>query len=217
MSFAPPGGAAAQLARNWDLIATGWSDRMNFTNANGEQVNVRWISPYKTYQLYKAHPEYFVYGPAQQTAQYTSSVNASKLLQETIQADYVRLDSKFFDNRLSLVAGARYERTSDRGEGPLNDIGATYRKDAQGNFLRDSAGKLIPVTTDAFAKAQLQLKDRGSHSAKKYDGLFPSVNASFSLTSNLIMRAGYAKTIGRPELSEIIPGITVTDPDSPAT
>ena len=31
------------------------------------------------------------------------------------------------------------------------------------------------------------------------------------------MRAAYAKTIGRPTLAEIIPGITITDPDSPAT
>lgn len=217
MTFTPPGGAAAQLARNWDFIADGWSERKSFVNANGDPFNVRWISPAKVYQLSQVHPEYFVYGTAQKAAQYTAAVNASKLLQETIQADYIRLDSKFFNNRLTLVGGVRYEHTGDRGEGPLNDISATYKKDANGKLLRDTAGKLIPITTDALLKAQLQFTDRGSHSSKHYDGFFPSLNAAFAATQNFVIRAGIAQTIGRPELTEIIPGITVTDPDSPAT
>ena len=44
----------------------------------------------------------------------------------------------------------------------------------------------------------------------------PSFNSSFEITPNVLLRAAYAKTIGRPNLTEIIPGITITDPDSPA-
>ncbi len=217
MVFSPPGGAAAQVANNYDFIADGYSARTNFTDAAGNAVNVKWLSPYKVHSLYVTHPEYFVLGTAQQAAQYTSKVTTSKRLQETIPAAYVRGDIKFFNNRLWLVGGVRFEQTRDDGLGPLNDIGATYQRDANGSLRRDAAGRLISITTDALARARLQYTERGSRSKRVYEGYFPSFNSSFEFTPNLIMRAAYAKTIGRPTLAEIIPGITITDPDSPAT
>lgn len=30
----------------------------------------------------------------------------------------------------------------------------------------------------------------------------------------MVLRAGYARTIGRPELDDIVPSIVVTDPDA---
>jgi TonB-dependent receptor len=216
MVFSPPGGAAAQVARNYDFIADGYSARRNFTDAAGKAVNVKWLSPYKVHSLFLTHPEYFVLGTAQQAAQYTSQVTTSKRLQETIPAAYVRADVRFFANRLWLVGGVRFEQTRDNGLGPLNDIGATYQRDASGAFRRDSAGRLIPITADALARARLQYTERGSRSKRIYEGYFPSFNSSFEITPNLMVRAAYAKTIGRPTLAEIIPGITITDPDSPA-
>lgn len=94
----------------------------------------------------------------------------------------------------------------------MNDIRGVYQKDANGNLLRTPAGALIPLTTDALARAQLQYTERGSHSKKHYDGLFPSLNSSFEITDKIILRAAYAKTIGRPNISEIIPGVIVADP-----
>jgi len=76
--FSPPGGAAAQVASNYDFIADGYSARTNFTDAAGNAVNVKWLSPYKVHSLYVTHPEYFVLGTAQQAAQYTSKVTTSK-------------------------------------------------------------------------------------------------------------------------------------------
>ncbi|WP_414663408.1 TonB-dependent receptor domain-containing protein [Horticoccus sp. 23ND18S-11] len=214
--FSPPGGAAAQVARNFDLIADGYSARSNFTDAAGHTVNVKWLSPHKLHSLSVSHPEYFVLGTAQQAAQYTSQVNTSKRLQETIPAAYVRGDVRFFSNRLWFVGGVRFEQTRDEGLGPLNDIGATYQRDASGAFRRDAAGRLVPITTDALARARLQLTERGSRAKRVYDGYFPSFNSSFEITPHLVARAAYAKTIGRPTLTEIIPGISVTDPDSPS-
>ncbi|MSU48190.1 MAG: TonB-dependent receptor [Opitutus sp.] len=216
MQFSPPGGAAAQVARNYDLIADGYSARTHFTDAAGQAVNVKWLSPYKLHQLSLAHPEYFVLGVAQQAAQYTSQVNTSKRLEETIPAAYVRGDVRLFQNRLWLVGGVRFEQTRDVGLGPRNDIGAIYQRESGGAFRRDAAGRLIPITNDALARARLQLTERGSRAKRVYDGTFPSFNSSFELTPHLLVRAAYAKTIGRPTLSEIISGITVTDPDSPA-
>jgi TonB-dependent receptor len=172
---------------------------------------VRWLSAAKLYDLYQAHPTWFVLN---ESAAHTNQVNATKTIEETITAAYLRSDWKFFDNRLWLVAGARYERTDDEGWGPLNDIRATYRQDANGNLLRDAAGRLIPVTTNALERTKLQYILKGAHTKRDYDGVYPSVNASYSLTPNLVARAAYAKTIGRPNFPEIIPGMTITDPDA---
>lgn len=213
-TFSPPGGAAAQVARNYDLLADGYSARTNFTDATGNAINVKWLSPYKMHSLYLTHPEYFVKSAAVQASEYTSGVNLSKRLQETIPAAYVRGDVRFFNNRLWLVGGVRFEQTRDEGLGPLNDIGATYQRDATGAFRRDAAGRLVAITTDVVARSRLQYTERGARSQRVYEGYFPSFNSSFEITPSLLVRAAYAKTISRPDLPDIIPGVTVADPDS---
>jgi len=67
----------------------------------------------------------------------------------------------------------RFEKTDDYGAGPLNDIRATYQQDANGNLIRDSAGRLIPVTTDALATAKLGYQERGTVAERSYSGLLP--------------------------------------------
>ena len=39
------------------------------------------------------------------------------------------------------------------------------------------------------------------------------MNASFNLSENLILRAAFAKTIGRPNINFIIPGTSISEPD----
>ncbi|MBI5693277.1 MAG: TonB-dependent receptor [Verrucomicrobia bacterium] len=209
-TITPPTGTSA-LVRNYDLQATRFSTVNWFRDPANRVVPVRWLSSAKLYDLYQAHPTWFVLN---ESAAHTNQVNATKTIEETITAAYLRSDWKFFDNRLWLVAGARYERTDDEGWGPLNDIRATYRQDANGNLLRDAAGRLIPVTTNALERTKLQYILKGAHTKRDYDGVYPSVNASYSLTPNLVARAAYAKTIGRPNFPEIIPGMTITDPDA---
>jgi len=41
---------------------------------------------------------------------------------------------------------------------------------------------------------------------------YPSVNATYYVSDALVARAAFAQTIGRPSLTAIIPGITVSDP-----
>ncbi len=206
-TFTPPGGAGGRLAQNFDFVNPTFSTRSFYDDS----FKVEWLSPVKVYDLYRAHPEYFV---GNEASDYTARANASKNLKETISAAYLRGDAKFFGNRLSLVTGVRFERTEDHGVGPRNDIRATYQQDANGNLLRDAAGRLIPVTTDPLARARLQIVPRGAAATKTYDGYYPSLNASFGFTDAIIGRVAYARTIGRPPLTEIIPGMTITDPDS---
>ncbi len=198
-------GTPERLVGSYDLINQGYSDQRSFRNGD----RVQWIDPRKVYDLYNANPAYFVLNEANY---HISRVNGSRKLAETVSAGYLRADTKLFDNRLWLVAGARYERTDDEGSGALNDIRAIYQQDGQGNLLRDAAGRPIRVSTDALATARLQYKERASFAKKHYGDLYPSVNASWSFSENFVGRAAYAATIGRPNLNFIIPTRTVTDP-----
>lgn len=168
-------------------------------------------SPYKLWQLYKANPGYFRYEEANFI---NTSTAASRKITETISSGYVRGDARFFNSRLLLTGGVRYERTVDVGQGRLADVRATYQQDANGNLIRDAAGRPIRVTTNAVELARLQYKDRGAHARREYGSFYPSFNATYGITPNLQARVAYARTIGRPNFNEIIPNITITDPTS---
>lgn len=170
----------------------------------------QWIDPYKLWNLYTANPGWFRDDPV---GDYTTSVNQRRELRETIHAGYLRADVRLLENKLLLVGGVRYERTLTSGAGPKNDIRATFRQDASGNLLRDAAGRPIPVTTDPYQTAVLRYTLLGARAEGDYDGYYPSVNARYNLTENLIARASYARSIGRPALGSILPGTTITDPD----
>ncbi len=171
-------------------------------------------SPYKLWQLYKSNPAYFRFDEA---GDINSSSAASRKIVETISAAYLRADLRLFRDRLALTGGVRFERTTDAGEGRLADIRATYQQDAQGNLIRDAAGRPIRVTTNAVELARLQYKERGAQARRDYSDFYPSLNATWHFTSNLQARAAIARTIGRPNFNEIIPNITITDPAATET
>ncbi len=203
-TFAPPAGVS-RLARDHNLINDSLSQQRFFNDT----LQLRWISPTKYYDLFKANPTWFTVNEA---AAHQSRVSLSRHLEETVSAAYAMGSVKFLENKLWLVAGARFEKTEDDGEGPLDDIRATFRQDAQGNLLRDANNRPIPVTTDALATARLRYTERGSRASRSYSGYYPSINATYYVTDELVARAAFAKTLGRPALSEVIPGITVSDP-----
>lgn len=200
----PPVAAGGRVVGNYDLIDDQFSSRWAFRDGS----HVTWMESRKAFALLKAHPEYFQLNDA--TA-YTSGVNGSKLLFETITAGFLRADAKILNNRLLVTAGARYERTADEGRGPLNDPNAIYQRNAAGGLILGANGRPIAVSGTALQLAQLQFKERGASSASSYGGLYPSLNSSYTLTDNVLVRAAYARTIGRPSLGQIIPGVTITD------
>ncbi len=208
-TFTPPGGAAAKLAGGYDIIDNNFSAGSYFTDSHGQDVNVRFLSPTKLYRLYQANPSWFVLNDV---AAYMAKVNATKALTETISAGYLRADAKFFHNRLWLVGGVRFEKTNDDGFGPRDDIRSTYQKDAAGNLILGPTGLPIPITTNALDSAKLRYTLLGTHIEKSYDGFYPSLNATYSITDKLLVRAAYAKTIGRPNFTEVIPGVVAADP-----
>ncbi len=208
-TFTPPGGANARLAAAHDVVDEAFSGRSYFTDAQGRDVTIRFISQRKLYDLYRANPSWFVLN---EPAAHISEVNATKQLTETVAAGYVRGDIRLLQNRLWLVGGVRYERTADDGLGPRDDIGATYVRDASGAVVRGPNGAPVPLTTNALEVARLRYRKLDSRTEKNHDGFFPSLNSTFTVTDQLILRAAYARTIGRPDFAEIIPSVVASDP-----
>ena len=106
----------------------------------------------------------------------------------------------------------RFEHTRDEGEGVLNDLRATFQQDSRGNLLRTAGGAPIPKPGSAVELARLQYTDRGARADRSYGDPYPSLNATFNVRDDLILRGGWARTLGRPNFGQIIPGTTVTSP-----
>ena len=52
----------------------------------------------------------------------------------------------------------------------------------------------VLITTDALGQAQLRYRERAAHASQSYSGLYPSLNATYNLSENLILRAAFAKS-----------------------
>jgi outer membrane receptor protein involved in Fe transport len=109
-------------------------------------------------------------------------------------------------NRLWIVGGVRFEKTMDKGEGLLRDPNAIFRKDAAENPPMFCSRRI------RSSRPNLMFQNRAAHGSKNYDGYYPSLNLTADLTERLVARAGYARTLSRPDYSNIIPGYTITPP-----
>jgi iron complex outermembrane recepter protein len=174
--------------------------------ANGNPV--RWISPEKVYNLFVARPELFSLNA---TAFQNQAMNSKRML-EDITAGYVRFDLRRLSGRLNVIGGFRYERTELQGWSLKRDNFAIYRRDANGDFLRTSTGALIAITNNTAERNQLIFQERANYEAQSYDGLYPSLNANYAFNENLVARAAYARTIGRPDVQYVVAGVTVPVP-----
>ncbi|MBP8255677.1 MAG: TonB-dependent receptor [Opitutaceae bacterium] len=210
-NFVGPDGVANSAddrVGNYDLLLdNGYGDGKFYFNL----PRSTWVDQGKLFKLYKDHPEYFRYDEANAIQ---VNAQASKVIEETVSAAYLRADTRLLGNRLLLAGGVRFERTEDEGSGVLNDPSATYQRDAAGNLVRDSKGNPIRITNDLVERARLQYIERGSKDSRQYDHFFPSLNAVFNAREDLLIRAAYGKTIGRPNFTTIIPGIVISDPTS---
>ena len=166
------------------------------------------ISNQKLFAIYRATPAFFTTNDA---TTHTATVNNSKYAQELVSAGYVRGDVQFLDRRLKLVSGFRVEQTNAKGEGPLIDATRNFQRDATGRFVLGANSRPLPITSEAVAAAKLTNVDRGLNAEKEYLRWFPSLNATYNLQDNLIARAGYYWSIGRPDYNQYAGGLTLPD------
>ncbi len=172
-----------------------------------------WLSATRYYGLYQSNPEYFTVDP---NTRYRNEVAGSQRAAEVISSGYLRGDAAFFDRRLKFVGGVRAEQTNVQGEGPLTDPTRAFQRDASGRILRNAAGapQLIVPTNAGLAYSQLTFIDRGLRAEKEYLRLFPSLNASYNLRENLILRSAFYTSVGRPNFNQYAGALTLPDTEN---
>jgi TonB-dependent receptor len=208
------GSAGNTAASAYDLV-----DESVMVQMNGHDV--LWPSPVKAYDLFVAHHDWF----SLNSTTFSNAAQNSKRMIEEISAAYLRFDLKLLQNQMTLTAGVRFEKTELDGWSMKQDGLAVYQRDENGELLLNANGGLIMkpgLATDVMAQYKLIYQERAHHEGQAYDGIYPSINASFLLTENMVLRAAYARTAGRPNVSYVVAGITIpatvsdADPDEAA-
>ncbi len=172
--------------------------------------NIQMVSPEKLLRYFKDNPTQFTRNEA--TA-YQAVVNTSGVAQEIISSAFVRGDVQFFEHRLKLTGGGRFEQTNIRAQGALSDPARNVQRGPNGQALRGPTGAVLPITTDALEAIKLTRIERGAHAEKEYLRFLPNLNGSYNLRENLIVRASYYYSIGRPGYEQYSGGITLPNTD----
>lgn len=179
--------------------------------------NIPVVSLPRVFAEWRQNPAMLAMTPAQVVADETARISGSEYVREGVAAQYLQAEARFFAGRLRLLAGVRHEATQVRGLGPLYDPNAVYQRDATGSFVRDAAGRRIRKpeagAAGSLEEVRLTRRARGAAARGEYDGYFPSAHATYALRENLLLRAAYAETYGRPDFTEIIPNTTINQAD----
>jgi iron complex outermembrane receptor protein len=151
------------------------------------------ISLSRLYSLYQTHPDWFSLNAAES---FQFSARDPYELDEKTYAGYLQATGNYFTNRLSYIAGVRYERS-----------------DAWGIGLLDRGSTVVPagVPSTSLLAAQLRYVRKGARAEGSNDGWFPSGEIAWNFTDNLVLRAGYAKTQAKNRYQRsVIPAHTIT-------
>ena len=173
---------------------------------------IQWLSNEGLWDFYQTNPGRF---SIDQNAQYRSEITNSKHSDELISAVYLRGDLRLLDRRLNLTGGLRAEQTNIKAAGPLTDPTRNYQRDAAGRVILGANGRPLTIASDALTISRLTFIDRGKHAEKEYLRLIPSLNASHQVSANVIARAAYYHSLGRPNFNQYSGGLTLPDIESP--
>ena len=189
----------------------------NLDGPQGTFKTQQWLSTKKAFDLYQTNPAYYTTSAAADYIAWATSLEESS---EAIRAGYLMADGSFWKNRLRLSGGVRYENTHVIARGTLTNLQLQFRRDANGKLVDGNAAlagvQTVPITTDPLEVAKLTRLPLANLVDTTYGDFYPSVNATLSLRENLLLRLGYAHTIGRPTLGQLIPTTSVTEVTSPA-
>jgi TonB-dependent receptor len=158
-----------------------------------------------------ANPAHFTYN---ENTHYRSTLGLSKFAQETTSAAYLRADTAVFNRRLKLTGGLRAEQTNITADGPLEDLTRNYQRDAAGRVLRGVNGQPLQMPGTALEISRRTYLERASHVEKEYLRWFPSLNATWNLRENTLLRAAYYRSTGRPNYNQYAGGVTLPDLDA---
>ncbi len=191
--------------------------KMQYAPGDPRFKHIPWLSVEKAWDAFQKNPALFTQTAAQQVTARANTIGGSEFIEEQVDAHYFRLEAQPLPG-LNLLGGVRYEKTSIEGLGPLVDPTAVWVRNANGSFARTSTNARIrkPEAGAAGSMQELELvrKERGFDTNRSYDDYYPSVHASYEIRSNLLARASFAATYGRPNFTEIIPNTQINDLDT---
>jgi len=179
--------------------------------------DIDWVSPYRAYQAYLANPLLFGQTAAQKAARESFRIDNSEYFEEAVKAVYVQTEVKrLLAGRLHLLTGVRFEHTTDTGIGALTDATAVYQRNANGTFFLDAGGNPVRKpgagAVGSLEEVLLTKQARRQKSEHSYDGYYPSFHLTFDVREDILIRAAYARTYGRPDYVDVIPRTVVTIP-----
>jgi len=202
-----PTSAASPFANQ---VYVGMDNRFGFRN-------IVFQSPYRTYQAYAQNSKLFSQSPARLVSNESFRITNSEHFEEKVPAGYVQGEADFFDSRLKVLGGVRFEKTTSLGEGSLSDPTAVYQRDSAGRFILDATNKPVrkPEAGAAGSMQELNLilRERALSASRTYSGSYPSLHLTYKVQENLQIRAAYASTYGRPDVSDVIPRTVVSQPN----
>jgi iron complex outermembrane receptor protein len=178
---------------------------------------VPYASPHLAFQAYRKDPGLFSITPAQAISMESGRRTNSLYFEEGVDALYLQGELRLFSNRLNVLAGARYERTTSVGQGVLSDPNAVWVRNPDGTYARNPAGQRIrraeAGATGSLEQLNLTTIERGYRASRSYDGTYPSVHFTWNVRENLLARLAYAATYGRPNYAEIVPNTVINEAD----
>ncbi len=208
-TFVGADGRTSSVPGTSDDVATPFLDASYSTRTGPFGFpQIDWVSNERLWEHFMANPSQYT---LDQNAQYRSTVSTSKRAEELISAAYVRGDVNLFDRRLKLVGGLRAEQTNVEAWGPLTDPTLNFQRNAQGQFILGANGRPLVITNTTLEMSRLTFLRRAGHAEKEYLRFFPSLNASFSLRENLVLRAAHYWSVGRPDFDQYAGGVTLPD------
>lgn len=121
----------------------------------------------------------------------TSQLTSSRHMEDAVDAGYIQSQAKF--GRLTLLAGVRFEK-------PKTYVWTYFR------------ARSTPIATqpDHYKRAALDF-NRYSEFGKPPTKRFPSLHGAYDITPNLKARASWSTSYSRPDLLQLLPGVSVND------
>lgn len=188
----------------------------NLEGPGGRFKTQQWLSPGRAYDFYQANPASYTTNAAADYIAWATSLEESS---EAVSAGYAMADASFWRNRVRLAGGFRFEHTHVVARGTLTNLQLQFRRDAQGRILDGNPAQAgvqpVPIATDPLEVAKLTRLPLANVVDTAYGDVYPSINGTVTLRENLLLRLGYAHTIGRPTLAQLIPTTSVTEVVSP--
>lgn len=149
-----------------------------------------WLDVHRAYDYFLQNPQAF---QEDLVAAYTNYVRNRRFFYERVMAGYAMGSVTL--GRLNLLGGARFEHTDVGG------VGFQQRTNAAINAI-----------PDLLERAKAQYGGPSLRSNSHYADLLPNLQANYRFSSNFVVRAAATQALGRPQLDQIIPNITVTEP-----